>query len=211
MSKNKLIVFEGIDGAGKATQTKLLAKQLRARGKRVAVFASPRYDIRTGDLVRRALSGEFGDFVRLHPYISALPYLLDFAAWCTDVRSALKKGDVICDRYIHSTLSYHAAKLSGPKKVRFLKDISNIAFKSLELPKPDRVVFLDVPVAISQSLMRQKKKDQYEANIAYQKKVSATYKTLAHDKTWRVVDCAPKGLMRSRIDIHQEVLRLLAR
>lgn len=211
MSRNKLIVFEGIDGAGKATQTKLLAKQLRAQGKRVAVFSSPRYDIRTGDLVRRALSGEFGDFVRLHPYVSALPYLVDFASWSADIRAALQKGDVICDRYVHSTLAYHAAKLSGTARATFLKEIGDVAFKSLQLPKPDVVVLLDVPVQVSQGLMMQKKKDQYEANIAYQKKVARAYTQLARGKEWRVITCAPRKEMRSRGEIHAEVLRQLSR
>ncbi len=201
----RLIVFEGIDGAGKATQTKLLAKRLRARGKRVTVFASPRYDLPTGKLVRRALSGEFGDFVKLSPSLSALPYFLDFAAWKHDVELALKKGDVICDRYVYSTLAYASAKLSGAKKKRFLSEMSRVAFDNLALPRADVVVLLDVPVAVSQKLMRLKKKDQFESNLQYQKKVATTYAALSKARTWKVVRCAPHSTMRSRSDIAESV------
>src|SRR3569832_363531 len=160
--KGRLIVFEGIDGVGKATQVELLARALKKNGKRVTVFTSPRYDLPTGKLVRRALLGEFGDFVALSPYLSALPYFNDFAAWRSDVIAALQKGDVICDRYVYSTLAYASAKLSGAKQKAFLEEMSGIAFKNLRLPKADRVIFLDVPVAVSQKLMAQKKKDQFE-------------------------------------------------
>jgi dTMP kinase len=211
MARGRLIVFEGIDGVGKETQAALLAKRLRKAGKKVTTFSSPRYDLPTGKLVRRALLGEFGNFVSLSPYISALPYLADFAAWRDDVLSALKTGDVICDRYIYSTLGYHSAKLSGKKQRAFLHDIGAIAFKTLRLPKAHTVVFLDVPVAVSQKLMMKKKKDQHEANTAYQKKVANVYGILARNKNWLTIACAPKGEMRSRKEIHEEIRRKLGR
>lgn len=201
----KLIVIEGIDGVGKATQTRLLAKRLRAQGRHVTVFASPCYDLPTGKLVRRALSGEFGDFVHLSPYISALPYLLDFAAWRGDIVAALKKGDVVCDRYVQSTIAYHSAKSTGKTQQRFLKDISQIAFESLALPAPHRVVLLDVPVMMAQHLMRSKKKDQYEKDTAYQKRVARMYALLAKDARWRTISCVEKGEMLSRSAISEKV------
>lgn len=208
--KGRLIVFEGIDGVGKATQVALLAKALTQKGKRVTVFTSPRYDLPTGKLVRRALLGEFGDFVALSPYLSALPYFNDFAAWRDEMIAALQKGDVICDRYVYSTLAYASAKLPSAKQKAFLDDMSSIAFKNLRLPKADRVIFLDVPVAISQRLMAQKKKDQFEKNTAYQKKVAAVYQALSTGKEWRKVSCTQGSVMRSREDIHRDVLRIVA-
>lgn len=207
--KGRLIVVEGIDGAGKATQVALLEKALRKSGRRVAVFASPRYDLPSGKLVRRALSGEFGDFVAASPYLSALPYFVDFSAWRDDVIAALKMGDVICDRYVYSTLAYASAKLPKGKQQRFLEEMSCVAFSELKLPRASRVILLDVPVAVSQKLMAQKKKDQFEKNLSYQKKVAAVYASLSGGEEWRTVRCAPKGEMRSRDSIHEEVLGLV--
>lgn len=207
--KGKLIVFEGIDGAGKATQVDLLAKQLRKEGKTVTVFTSPRYDLPTGKLVRRALLGEFGDFVALAPHLSALPYFVDFAAWRGDVLEALEKGDVICDRYVYSTLAYASAKLSKGKQNAFLKEMSDVAFRALQLPRADVVMFLDVPVAVSQKLMAQKKKDQFEKNTAYQKKVATVYAALAKGKAWHTIKCTEAGAMRTRENIHGEVARIV--
>ena len=211
MKKGRLIVFEGIDGAGKQTQSAALARRLRAKGTRVRVFTSPRYDLPTGKLVRNALRGEFGDFVGLSPYISALPYLVDFAAWRGDDLKALQKGTVICDRYVQSTVCYHGAKLSGKKQKEFLKTISDIAFKELQLPKPDAVILLDMPVRYAQKLIAQKKKDQHEINTSYQKKVAAVYKTLAKGEKWRTISCVKNGSLLSRGDISDLVWKQVLR
>lgn len=211
MARGRFIVIEGIDGVGKATQVALLAKHFRAMRKKVTVFTSPRYDLPTGKLVRRALSGEFGDFVALPPHLSALPYLLDFAAWRDEVFAALEKGDVICDRYVYSTISYHSAKLSGAAQKKYIQSITKTAFNELRLPQADIVFFLDVPVAISQALMAKKKKDQYEKNTEYQERVARVYRSHPRAKNWCAINCAPKGKMRSRGDIHEEILRILAR
>lgn len=206
----RLIVFEGIDGAGKATQVELLAKRLRSDGKHVTVFASPRYDLPTGKLVRSALHGEFGDFVGLSPYFSALPYLVDFAAWRDEIREALKKGTVICDRYVPSTVAYHSAKLTGQSAKDFVALIEGIAFGNLGLPKPDKVVYLHIPVETARRLMDHKKKDQHERDTAYQGRVAMTYQELSKRKEWSIVECVGEGRMRTVEDIHEEVMRLAA-
>ncbi|HEY4522644.1 MAG TPA: hypothetical protein VJH91_03370 [Candidatus Paceibacterota bacterium] len=211
MKKGRLIVFEGIDGAGKQTQSAALARRLRAQGKRVTVFTSPRYDLPTGKLVRNALRGEYGDFVGLSPYISALPYLVDFVAWRDDVLKALEKGTVICDRYVQSTICYHSAKLAGKKQKEFLKTISDIAFKELQLPEPNVVVLLDVPVPYAQKLIAQKKKDQHEKNTGYQRKVAIVYKMLARGKKWRTISCVKNGTLLSRGDISDLVWKQVSR
>lgn len=208
--RRNLIVFEGIDGAGKATQVKLLAKQLRAEGKHVTVFASPRYDLPTGKLVRSALHGAFGDFVGLSPYFSALPYLVDFAAWRDEIQDALKKGVVICDRYVPSTVAYHSAKLTGKKAADFVRSIEDIAYRRLKLPKPSLIIYLHVPVAEAQKLTRtrKRKRDQHERDVSYQKRVAAMYAALCKRPHWKSVDCVEAGAMRLPEAIHEEIVKL---
>ncbi len=203
-----LIVFEGIDGAGKATQVKLLEDRLRAEGKRVAVFASPRYDTPTGKIVKDALSGAYGDFVGLSPYLSALPYLLDFAASRDDIREALKEGIVICDRYISSTVAYHSAKLTGSLAEEFIGLVETIAYERLGMPLPDLHVYLEVPVETARRLMVSKKKDQHERDASYQARVATTYKSLAQRTNWTTIQCVHDGVMRSRDEIHAEIAAL---
>lgn len=206
---NRLIVFEGIDGSGKATQVALLAKRLRAEGKRVSVFASPRYEKPTGKVVKQALLGAYGDFVALSPYLSALPYMLDFATSRDEIAAALKKGIVICDRYLPSTLAFHSAKLPRGKQKAFLSFVESLMYRDLKLPRPSVVIFLDMPVANAQKLIRGKKKDQHEKNIAYQKRVATAYQKLAKRKDWRAVLCTRNGNMLSAREIHERLWKAL--
>jgi dTMP kinase len=204
----KLIVFEGIDGAGKATQVEFLAARMKKAGKKVSVFTSPRYGTVTGDIVKSALHGAYGDFVALSPYLSGLPYVVDFAAMKDEILRALKKGDVICDRYVSSTLAYHSAKLSGAAAEEYVATIEDIAFKKLGLPMPNRVIYLHVPVEVARRLMEHKKKDQHERNASYQARVAHAYAKLATRKNWRTVECVKDGRMRPIDDIHKEIARL---
>lgn len=208
--KGKLIVFEGIDGAGKATQVERLEKRLLAQKVQVTVFKSPRYDTPTGQLVKDALHGAYGDFIGLSPYLSAVPYLLDFAASRDEVLSALKKGTVICDRYVPSTLAYHAAKLSGESAKDFIARIEDIAYGQLKLPKPELVIYLDTPVEIARRLMEHKQKDQHERDAAYQGRVAHTYAELAKASEWHTVQCMHGPHMRSVEDIGEEIAKMAA-
>src|SRR5688500_18149023 len=96
--RGKLIVLEGGDGSGKATQTKLLSEAME-RKRRVSVFDFPRYASPYGKFIKEALSGKHGDFVSLSPYFAALPYALDRAAASQEIKDALKRSHVICNRY----------------------------------------------------------------------------------------------------------------
>jgi dTMP kinase len=201
----KFIVFEGIDGAGKGTQIRLLEKRLRNTGKRFSLTSSPRYQTPTGKLVKRALHGEFGDFLGLNAYLSAMPYFLDFAAAQPDLVKALKKGMVISDRYFSSTSAFHAAKLPAKERNAFLKQVDELMYKVFHLPKPDLIVYFDVPVMQAQKNMRGKAKDQHEKSVAYQKRVAEVYKHLAKQKGWKVIPCTKNGRMRSPREIHEMV------
>lgn len=202
---NKFVVFEGIDGAGKATQVKLLEKKLRKNGTRVSVFRSPRYETPTGKLIKQALTGAFGNFVALSAYLSALPYLLDFAAERDELAAALKKGVVISDRYIPSTLAYHSAKLPNSERKAFLAFVEQLMYKTLKLPRPSTVIYLDTPVSAAQKLISGKMKDQHEKSSSYQARVASAYKQLAKRKEWRTVPCMKGGTMRSPKEIHELV------
>src|SRR4051812_18225473 len=109
--RGNLIVIEGTDGAGKATQSALLLKVLKKQ-RSVSFFDFPRYkQSNFGRLIRRSLSGEFGNFLELSPYLSSLPYMLDRARAKYLLLESLKEGDVICDRYTTSNLAHQTAKL----------------------------------------------------------------------------------------------------
>jgi dTMP kinase len=203
--KNRLIIFEGIDGAGKATQVELLRKRLRAAGKQVTVFSIPRYKTPIGKIIKNALHGEYGDFRHLDPHLSALPYLMDYALAKEDFLKALRKGIVIFDRYVQSTFAYHSAKLEGAAQTKLLRELEGIAFRDIGLPKPDAIIYLDVPPEVTRTLMKNKKRDQHEQDQTYQKNVAATYEKMSKGKHWQIIDCAPEGKMLPRNEIHEKI------
>lgn len=221
--RGKLIVIEGGDGAGKATQTDLLIHSLRARG--VSVFKQdfPRYETIFGAMCGRALRGEFGDFVKMHPVLASALYTLDRAVALPGLRKDLSKGLVISNRYVPSNIAYQAAKLSGKQQTDFISYMEAAEYREIGLPKPDLVIYLYVPVVTAQRLIAQKDargymgkrkgaKDQSEANIEYQQRVVSTYRKLSKGRSdWVVINCTKRGKLLSREEIHNKIRLVVER
>ncbi len=216
----KLIDIEGGDGAGKATQTKMLAERLKDQGHEVAVFSFPRYyESTSGKLIGELLAGKHGDFMSVPPYVSALPYAMDRAGARDAIVEALQKGAiVICDRYTSSNLAHQSAKLPKDEQAALVEFIENLEYGDLRLPRPNVVLYLSVPTDVSADLVSKKdareytggeKRDQAERNMAHQDRTRSAYLRLAEEKGWRVVECAPKGSLRAPEDIHEEVSRIV--
>ncbi len=191
MRTNTLIVFEGIDGSGKATQAKLLAVRLRKQGHQVTQIRSPRYQKPIGKLIKDALAGKYGDFVALSPYFSGLPFLLDFATMRDSLVSALKIGIVVADRYVPSTLAFHGAKLEGTERKTFITFAQDLMYTEAKLPKPHLVIYLNVSPSLAEDHMDTAGKDldQFERDRSYQARVAKVYASLAKDRSWCIVEC----------------------
>ncbi len=205
MRTNTLIVFEGIDGSGKATQAKLLAARLKKQGHHVTSTHSPRYEKPIGKLIKDALHGKHGDFRNLSPYLSGLPYLLDFATMKDSLVAALKMGIVVADRYVPSTLAFHGAKLSGPARSKFIKMVEGLMYVEAGLPKPHLVIYLKVTESLAKAHMDESGKvlDQHEQDTEYQRSVAEVYAKFARDKkVWRTIECKTG---ESPTEIHERV------
>lgn len=218
--KGKFIVIEGGDGAGKETQAKLLVAVLLEKGS-AAFFDFPQYeDTVFGKLIGKCLSGEFGDFLNMSPYLSSLPYALDRASAKDKMKQALLKGHVVCNRYVSSNIAYQSAKLPEHERDAFIQFLETGEYEEVGLPRPDAVVYLEVPEEISSELILQKiqrvylaaeqAKDQHEKDMEYQGRVRAVYQKLATERSdWHIVECAVNGLMASREAIHKKIINLL--
>ncbi len=127
------IVFEGIDGSGKSTHIKALAKELKGRGYNVIQTSEPSKD-RIGNFIRRY--AERNDH-RLTPETEALLFAADrFEHVMTVVEPALKRGRiVISDRYLYSSLAYQGA---GGLDLDWIREMNRFA------PKPDLGILLDL-------------------------------------------------------------------
>lgn len=222
--KGKLIVIEGGDGSGKATQAQMLVEKLEGDGQKVCMFSFPRYyDSRAGKLIGELLSGKHGDFMSMSPYVSSLPYVLDRVGAIDDLKEKLSDGyTVICDRYAPSNLAHQNAKLPEDERLAFTEFIEGLEYDELGVPKPDLVLYLSVPADVAYGLVVQKgergymaedgsKRDHAERNLEHQEKTRDVYLKFAAERdAWMAVDCAPLGHMRSKEDIHEDVAKIVA-
>ncbi|MFT4304564.1 MAG: dTMP kinase [Candidatus Woesearchaeota archaeon] len=192
-----LIVIEGTDGSGKATQAELLKKRLEQLNKKVTYFDFPQYDKFFGKLVGRYLNNEFGDAVELNPYLTSLIYAADRFS-VKDKLIEANKEIVIANRYVTANLAHQGSKINDKEKINeFINWVEELEYNEYGLPQPDIVIFLYVPIKFSQQLVDKKnkrnytnkKRDSHESNTHYLEKTANLFKDLSIKKNWIMINC----------------------
>jgi dTMP kinase len=190
--KGRFFVIEGLDGAGKATQVRLLAKKLRAKGQKVTIFSFPNYESSFGSFIRDTLAGKHGDIKAVDTYYRSIPYAVDRLLVRDKIIAALKKGVVLSDRYTTSNLAFGAASCAPVGRASYQKFFEELEYGSFKLPKPHRVIYLQVPVSVSRKWLTKERKgklDSNERDMQFQEAVEAEYGKLAKRKEWRTIAC----------------------
>ena len=209
----KLIVIEGSDGSGKATQTKKLYERLLDLEVKVRRVSFPNYDSQSSALITMYLRGDFGSSAQdVNPYAAATFYAVDRFASYGDWKDFYDNGGLILsDRYVGSNMAYQAAKLEKKsERTKFLTWLEDLEFEKFNLPRPDLTIFLDMPPSISAILRRERgREDIHESDAEYMSKIYKSYKEIALKYDWKIVNCADKNFARSTTDIHEDILRLV--
>lgn len=217
----KLIIIEGSDGSGKQTQSELLYKKLFNKLNKVIKINFPNYDSDSSALVKMYLNGEFGDKpTDVNAYTSSLFFAVDrFASYKKIFEKPYKDNYiVISDRYTTSNMVHQASKIDDEKeKSEFLNWLEDLEYNKVGLPKPDIVIYLNVPYEYTEKLILNRlnkidgkeDKDIHESNLSYLKKCNESSLNLAFDKKWTVIECVKNGEMRSIEDINEEILAKL--
>lgn len=218
-NKGRLIVIEGLDGSGKGTQAKLLAKTLAERGKRVIEVSFPDYESDSSALVKMYLSGQFGtDPSDVNAYAASSFYAVDrYASFKKNWGQFYNEGGiVIADRYTTSNAIHQCSKLPEAEWDRFLQWLFHFEYELLGIPAPDAVMYLRVPPDVSQKLMSgryhgdEAKKDIHESNTAYLARSRQAADYCAKKLGWQTVECTREDEMRSIPDIQAEIEDRLA-
>ncbi len=207
------IVLEGLDGAGKSTQIRMLRQLFADRGVESEYVHFPRFDSPVyGQLIARFLRGEFGGVQEVDPYLVALIFAGDRADAAPQIRQWLAEGKaVVLDRYVYSNVGFQCAKLpAGEERDRLADWIVNLEFGYNALPRPDLSLFLDVPFAFTERKLSEAREgddrdylqggqDIHEASLQLQQDVRSVYlASAAKDPSLRVVDCSDaSGAMES--------------
>lgn len=210
--KGRLIVLDGSDGSGKATQTKLLVKYLRKTGVIVHTLDFPQYKANFfGGFVGECLRGEYGDFVGLDPKIASVIYAADRFESRKKLDKWLAAGcTVVLDRYVSANQIHQGGKIADARKRNaFLMWLDRMEYGIFELPRADMTIYLDVPVAVSRKLLAQsgKAQDAAEQNTTYLENSRKSAIRLARSQIgWTRINCAPRNNLRSIEDIHTEII-----
>ena len=208
MKKGIFIVIDGTDGSGKATQTKLLASKLKKSGLKTKIIDFPQYENNFfGKMVGRYLSGEFGTSSEVSPYLASILYAGDRFESMDKIKQWLAEGfTVIADRYASSSQIHQGGKISDPKKRKeFLSWLEELEYKTFKILRPRAIIYLDMPVDISQKLLKKNsaqkkktylngKKDIHENDLRHLKDAkNSAIELVKKNNNWIKISCAKNG------------------
>lgn len=202
MSKGKLIVIDGLDGCGKSTQLELTEKRLSEMGYKIKTISFPDYDSPSSSLVKMYLNGEFSlNPDDINAYAASSFYAVDrYASYMKYWKSDYENGCVIiAARYVSSNALHQMPKLNSNEWDSYLKWLYDYEYNKLGLPEADKVIFLDMPIEISQRLLseryrgNEKKKDIHESHIDYLYKCRESAIYAAKKFSWTLIECSNNG------------------
>ncbi len=215
---SKLIIIEGLDGCGKSTQTKLLENFFESENIRYKKIKLPDYDSPSSTLVNMYLAGEFGKSAEdVNAYAAGAFYAVDrFASYKLNWKKDYDEGTLIlADRYATSNSIYQMEKLPTDEWDSYLDWSEDFEYNKIGIPKPDLVIFLDMPVEISQKLMTSRydgneaKKDVHEANVQFLNNCRKSALYTAKKQGWKVVPCSDGSAPLSIDMIHNRIIEIV--
>ena len=219
------IVIEGLDGAGKSTQLKMLAEWYQNKGVACETLHFPRTDSPFfGELIARFLRGELGSLNQVDPYVVAMLYAGDRRDASGILNEWLSEGKtILLDRYVYSNIAFQCAKIDNEEGQKQLRDwIYNLEFDYFKIPKPTASIFLDVPFNFTESRLKSNRKgddreylkgsvDIHEEDLDFQQRVRRVYLQQPNfDSLFSVVPCTDSsGQMANKNDIFSRIISLI--
>lgn len=228
-SPGKFIVFEGLDGAGKSTQTKLLIGYLRRKGFKIAKIDFPQHGEKSCGLVDEYLAGKYGTVKEVTPYIASMFYACDRYDASFRMRRWLKQGKVlIADRYLASNIGHQGGKIkSKAERRKYFQWLYNLEYELFKIPRPDITIILKTDSFFSLNLANkitdEEKKARREAYLGGGKRdiheedkahLDAALEAYLHaakefPNDFKVVECIEKGRLLVPEKVFQKVLKIV--
>ena len=210
----KIIIIEGLDGCGKSTQVDLLKNHFTGEKYRFLTF--PDYQSLAGEIILEYLHKKIPETdSERSAYSASSFYAIDrYISYRRDWRVDYAQGKtIISARYTTSNAIYQMTKLPREKWEDYRNWLYDYEYQKLGIPQPDEVIFLDVPVEVSQKLLSERyqgeesKKDAHESDIAYLRHChdAALYAGTV-GKPWRFLQCCEEHQMKSIETIQNELI-----
>ena len=215
--KGKIIVIEGTDCSGKETQTTLLVQKLRKEGRKIERLSFPAYDSPTGKIVGGPYLGRenMGDSwftegaAAVDPKVASLYYAADRRYNRDRILDYINQGiDVVLDRYVESNMGHQGGKLFDKEdRLKLYKDLENLEYGFLELPRPDITIFLYVPYKKVSELMKGRNlSDGHEKSPLHIRNAEHAYLELCELHNYQKIECVDKkNKLRDVLDINEEI------
>ncbi len=214
----KLIVIDGADGCGKATQTKKLIERLNSENFGAETLDFPQYyNNHFGNIVGCFLRGDFGDPAAANPYLASILYAADRFESSAKIKTWLAQEKiVILDRYVSANQIHQGSKIKdGDERETFLSWLEKIEHGVFGIPRPDLIIYLDVPANTAQTLIEKKsaraytggnQKDKVEENIEYQlNSREQSLRLISQMNNWHRIVCEENGTLLPIDTIHEKI------
>jgi dTMP kinase len=203
----KLIVIDGTDGSGKATQTKLLVQRLKEAGFSVETADFPQYGKKSAGLVEEYLNGKYGSPEEVGPYLASIFYAVDRYDAGFQIKKWLSEGKiVISNRYVTANMGHQGGKIKNPEeRQKYFSWLHELEYKLFGIPQPDLNIILHVPAETAQSLVDKKesreyihsgKRDIHEADLNHLKNAEKVYLEIANSfPNITPIECVEKNYL----------------
>ena len=218
MAKGRLIVIEGLDCSGKATQASFLYDDLVRTGKTVNKLTFPHYESGSSELVKMYLRGDFGQKPGdVNAYAASVFYTVDrYANYKSEWAQKYESGEYfVADRYTTSNAVFQTSKLPREQWDEFLDWLFDFEYRLIGIPEPDFVIYLDVEPGISANLMEgryhgdESRKDIHERDLEYQRRCRESALYCVQKLGWHKISCTEDGRMLPVERIHGKIMEIL--
>ncbi len=215
----RLIVFEGTDGSGKSTQFNLACRALEQAGTEFRTCRYPQYGEDSSALVRMYLGGQFGSNPSdVNAYAASSFYAVDRYAGYKKHWGQFYEGGglMVLDRYTTSNAVHQASKMPAGERETFFRWLGEFEYGDLGLPRPDLVLWLDMPIELAVENLRRREHDTHttadihEVDTGYLHACREAAAQAAAFYGWQPIACADEhGALRPVEDIHQDIMKLI--
>ncbi len=214
----KIVVIEGLDGSGKSTQFEIVDKLLEGKNIPHKSISFPDYDNPSSALVKMYLSGEFSKNADdINAYAASSFYAVDrYASYKLYWEKSYNKGDLIlASRYVTSNAIYQMVKCDKSEWDSYLDWLFDYEYDKLGLPRPDSVIFLDMPIDVSQELLSKRydghedKKDIHEIDTEFLNRCREAAIYTAEKFNWNIINCSDGKNPLSKGTITNEIMKII--
>lgn len=222
IQKGRLIVIDGTDGSGKATQTQLLVEELKTNNYPVEMVDFPQYGSKSAGLIEEYLNGKYG---QVGPEAASIFYAIDRFDASFKIKEWLATGKiVIANRYVTANAGHQGGKIKDDyDRLKFFKWLDNLEYAVFNIPKPDLNIILHVPAEMAQKLVDKKsaaartyangkKRDLHEADLKHLKNAEKVYMEIAKlFPNTKLVECVDGAKLLGPSEVHNKVWELVRR